>query len=150
MPPTTRYRSKTVATWIAVVGGSLGAHRFYLHGWRDPLAWLHWPPTLLGLAGVLRLRNIGLDDGAGTVLTPLLGLMIALAMLCAIVYGLTPDEKWQARWNSGHSPRASGWTAVFGVIVALLIGAGVLLSTIAFSVQRYFESQVAQNSQRPT
>ena len=145
----TIYRSKTLATWIAVLGGVLGAHRFYLHGWRDPLAWLHWPPTLLGLAGVLRMRNIGLDDTAGSMLAPLLGLMIALAMLCAIVYGLTPDEKWQARWNAGRLPRSSGWTAVIGVIVALLIGAGALLSTIAFSVQRYFESQLDQNSQRP-
>ena len=146
----TYYRSKTLATWIAVIGGPLGAHRFYLRGWRDPLAWLHWPPTLLGLAGVLRMRNIGLDDAAGSMLAPLLGLMIAMAMLCAIVYGLTPDEKWQARWNAGQLPRASGWTAVIGVIVALLIGAGALMSTIAFSVQRYFESQVDQNSQRPT
>jgi len=28
-------KSKTVATWLSFALGSLGAHRFYLHGWRD-------------------------------------------------------------------------------------------------------------------
>ncbi len=30
-------RSKTFATWLAVIGGSLGLHRFYLHGWARPV-----------------------------------------------------------------------------------------------------------------
>lgn len=134
-----RYRSKTVATWAAVVGGTLGAHRFYLRGWRDVPAWLHVPPTLLGLVGALRLRNIALDDRVGSLLVPLLGLMISMAMLFAIIYGLTPDDKWQAKWNPDRPPRPSGWLAVIGVIVALMIGAGVLMGTIAFSVQHLFE-----------
>ena len=33
---------------IALIGGSLGLHRFYLHGWRDVWGWLHPLPTLLG------------------------------------------------------------------------------------------------------
>jgi hypothetical protein len=37
----------------------LGLHRFYLHGPRDLLAWLHPGPTLVGLVGVLRMRNLG-------------------------------------------------------------------------------------------
>ena len=41
-------QSKTLATWIALLGGSLGLHRFYLHGLRDRWGWLHPLPTLLG------------------------------------------------------------------------------------------------------
>ena len=41
-----------VATWLAVLGGSLGLHRFYLHGVRDLWAWLHPWPTLLGAYGL--------------------------------------------------------------------------------------------------
>ena len=48
------YKSKTLATWIALLGGSLGWHRFYLHGWRDALGWVHAVPTLAGLMGVRR------------------------------------------------------------------------------------------------
>ena len=138
------YRSKTLATWIALVGGSLGLHRLYLHGTRDVLGWLHAPPTLLGLYGVQRVLDLGQDDRASWLLLPLLGLMIAQACLCAIVYGHTDDERWDARRNGGRRGPSSGGGAVLGVIAALMIGAGVLMATIAFSGQRYFELQVEE------
>ena len=136
------YKSKTLATWIALLGGSLGLHRFYLKGGRDALAWLHPVPTLAGLVGVQRVLELGQDDRLAWLLLPLLGLMLAQAALCAIVYGLTPDERWDARHNPGAPVHATGWGPVLGVIAALMIGATALMSTIAFSGQRYFEWQV--------
>lgn len=141
-------RSKTLATWIAVLGGTLGLHRLYLRGFGDVLAWLHPLPTALGLLGVLRMREIGQDDLLSWLLIPLLGLMIAQSMLCAIVYGLTPDEKWAARHNPGQAPQATGWGPVLGVILALLLGAGVLMGTIAFGGQKFFEWQLGQSGPR--
>jgi hypothetical protein len=137
-------KSKTLATWIALVGGSLGLHRFYLHGLRDPWGWVHPAPTLLGLYGVERVRALGQDDQLAWVLVPLLGLTVAAAMLTAIVYGLTPDEKWDARFNPQGARSRSGWGAVIGVVLALMLGAGVLMATIAFSGQRFFEYQVEE------
>ena len=136
-----RPRSKTLATWAALLGGSLGLHRFYLSGLRDRWGWLHPWPTLVGLYGVLRMRELGQDDRLAWVLIPLLGLMLAGTMLAAIVYGLTPDEKWNARFNPEAPAPASGWAALIGVVLALAVGGGVLMATIAFSAQRYFESQ---------
>jgi len=56
------------------------------------------------------------------------------------------DEKWHARFNPQlhGTPDApgSGWAVVVAVVLALLIGATVLMATIAFSGQRYFEYQV--------
>jgi hypothetical protein len=137
-----RYRSKSLATWIAVVGGALGLHRFYLHGWRDWHGWLYPLPTLLGLAGVQRMNAFGQDDHAAWLLIPLLGLAITAAMLSAIVYGLCSDEKWAARYNPGTPPRSTGWLPVLGVIVALMLGAGVFMGTVAFSTQHLFEWQL--------
>jgi hypothetical protein len=142
-------RSKAVATWIALLGGSLGLHRFYLYGWRDPLAWLHPWPTLLGLYGVERMRDLGQDDRLAWVLIPLLGLMLAGTMLVAIVYGLTPDAKWNARFGPQAPAPASGWATMFGVALALLVGGGVLMATIAFSAQRYFEYQAGTSEAPP-
>ncbi len=136
------HKAKTVATWIAIVGGSLGLHRFYLHGFRDLPGWLYPLPTLIGVQGVLRAQSFGQDDQLAWVLIPLLGCTVAAAMLCAIVYGLTSDERWNARFNAGRNASRSGWGAVLGVMLALLVGAGVLMATIAFSAQRYFEYQV--------
>jgi hypothetical protein len=136
------YKSKTLATWLALLGGSLGLHRLYLHGGRDVWAWLHPWPTLAGLAGVRRMLEHGQDDRLAWLLLPLLGLMLAQAALCAIIYGLTPDERWDARHNAGAPVHPTAWGPVLGVIAALMIGATALMATIAFSGQRYFEWQV--------
>jgi hypothetical protein len=139
-------KSKTLATWLAVLGGSFGLHRFYLRGLRDVWGWVHVPMTLLGMAGVRRMIAFGQDDPAAPWLLPLGGLSIVAAMLAAIVMGLGSDERWDARHNAGRpagqGTPASGWAAVLGVIAALLIGATVLLSSITFTLQRYFEAQV--------
>ncbi len=137
-----RYRSKTMATWLAVALGTLGAHRFYLKGRHDLLAWLHPLPTLVGLAGIVRMQNLGQDDAWASLLSPLLGVMISVAMLSAIIYGLTPDDRWQARHNPGQPARATGWGPVLGVILALLLGGGVMMGTIAYSIQHFFEWQL--------
>ena len=139
-----RPRSKSVATWLAVIGGTLGLHRFYLRGWRDRWGWLYPLPTLLGLAGLQRVRAFGQDDMVSWVLIPLLGFSLSAAMLTAIVYGLTPDEKWAAHHNPGQPVQPTGWTPVLGVIVALLVGATVFMGTVAFSGQRFFEWQLQQ------
>ncbi|MDP1693893.1 MAG: NINE protein [Burkholderiaceae bacterium] len=136
------YKSKTLATWLALLGGSLGLHRLYLRGSRDALAWLHPLPTLAGLLGAWRVLEFGQDDRLSWLLLPLLGLMLAQAALCAIVYGLTPDARWDARHNPGAPVHATAWGPVLGVIAALMIGATALMATIAFSGQRYFEWQV--------
>ena len=138
------YKSKTLATWIALIGGSLGLHRFYLHGWSDVWGWCSVPLTLLGLYGLQRARQVGLDDHLSWLLLPLLGLTLAIAMLTAIVYGLTSDEKWNARFNPAGPASRTGWLTILGVILALALGAAALMATLAFSAQRFFEYQAEQ------
>lgn len=142
-----RYRSKTLAAWLALLGGPLGAHRFYLHGAGDLWAWLHPWPTLLGVAGVLRMRALGQDDQTAWLLIPVLGVMIAQAMLAAIVIGLTPDERWHARFNPTTTPRSSGWAAVIAVIVALMVGSAALMGALAFGGEKFFEWQKQREAQ---
>ena len=136
------YKSKTLTTWAALLLGGFGLHRFYLYGLRDRLAWLHPWPTLIGLYGVQRMSELGQDDRLSWFLMPVLGLMLVNAAIHGIVYGLTPDDRWNARHNPGLPPRASGWPNVIGVIACLMIGGICLMTTIAFSAQRYFETQV--------
>ncbi len=130
-------RSKTLATWLAVLGGSLGLHRFYLHGAGDLRAWLHPLPTLVGAYGFWRMREFGTDDLLGSRLVPVLGVMVALGMLAAIVYGLTPAERWRASY--GDKGAGTGWITIAGVVLALFVGATATMATIAYTAQRYFE-----------
>ena len=137
-----RYRSKTLATWLALLLGGFGLHRLYLHGSKDRWAWLHPLPMAAGLYGLHRARELGQDDRLAWVLLPIGGLMLTQAALCAIVYGLMPDVRWDARHNPGLPVRHTAWGPVLGAVAGLMIGATALLSTIAYTGQRYFESQV--------
>ena len=140
-------KSKTVATWLALIGGSLGLHRFYLFGARDMWAWLIMLPTFVGAYGIYRMRELGQDDMLAWLLIPLLGFALAASTLTAVIYGLHADERWNAKFNAS-APGTSGWQAIVGVMFALLIGTGVLMATIAFSAQRYFEYQ-AETTTKP-
>ena len=133
------YKSKTLATWLAFLGGSLGLHRFYLFGLRDVGGWAWALVTLVGLQGLRRHLDVGQDDHLAWLLLPVLGFSLSAGALMALVYGLMPDEKWNARFNPDGPDHEAGWLTVFGVVLALLVGAGILMSAIAFSAQRYFE-----------
>ena len=132
-------RSRAVATWLALVGGTLGLHRFYLYGGSDLWAWLHPWPTLVGAYGFWRMRELGVDDALGSKLVLVLGAMVAIAMLETIVLGLMGDERWAAR-HPASPARSAGWLTYFAVAVALAVGAGSTMATIAFAAQQYFES----------
>ena len=141
-------KNKTIAAWLAFVGGPIGLHRFYLRGPRDLLGWLLPIPTLLGLYGVHRARTFGLDDGLSWALIPLVGFTIAGCALMAIIYGLTTPEKWNARFNpqaaAEAAPGHTNWLTIGAVVAALLVGSTVLMASIAFSFQRYFEHQIEE------
>jgi hypothetical protein len=143
------YRSKTLAAWLALLLGSLGVHRMYMHGLRDVRAWLHPLPTALGLLGVDRMQTLGQDDRLAWLLVPVLGLMLSLAMLQAIVWALTPDDVWQQRYNPGRAPQPTGWGPVLAAGLALLLGGTVLTGTIAFGGQKFFEWQLGTDAAEP-
>lgn len=139
-------KHKTLATWLTFWGGPLGLHRFYLYGLSDTLAWLLPIPTALGVYGLERVQQMGQDDQLSWLLIPLLGFTIAGCALNAIVYGLMPTEKWNAKFNPQADAQATAgqthWGTVIGIAIALLVGTAVLMSSLAFSFQRYFEYQI--------
>ncbi len=124
----------------------MGLHRFYLYGFKDMLAWLLPIPTALGFYGLERVQKFGQDDTLSWMLIPLLGFTIAGCAMNAIVYGLTPIEKWNAKFNpEADALTPSGrtqWGTIIGIVVALLLGTTVLMSSLVFSFQRYFEYQI--------
>jgi len=138
-------RNKTVATWLILVGGVFGLHRFYLRGVTDVLGWLLPVPTLLGLYGILRARNLGLDDRLSWGLIPLLGFVFAACALNAIVYGLTEQKRWNQWFNPGLPPGSAlgetNWLTIGAVFLAMLTGTTALIAAIAFGMQRIFEWQ---------
>jgi len=60
---------------------------------------------------------------------------------------MTP-EAWNARFNGPENKDApagqTNWLTIGAVALALLIGTTVLMSSIVFSFQRYFEYQIEE------
>lgn len=143
-----RTKNKTLATWLTLIGGPLGLHRFYLHGFGDWIGWLLPVPTALGLYGMERVQQLGQDDRLSWILIPLLGFCIAGCALRAILYGLTDSDTWNRRFNPSHSTEAaaghSQWSTIFGIALSLMLGATVLMASLAYSFQHYFEYQVEE------
>lgn len=123
----TSHKNKTFATLLAAVTGSIGLHRFYLFGKRDFWGWMH--AATLPLAALLAAFQPGaplLFTGAPLVVSALGGLLEAL------VLGLTPDEKWDARHNQDSGRQsASGWPLALLLVLTLGAGAIALIAAIA-------------------
>lgn len=142
-----RTRNKTVAVWLALLGGSLGLHRFYLRGLGDWVGWLHPLPTALGWYGIERVLAYGQDDKLSWVLIPMLGLSVAAACLTGIVYALADPAKWNRWFNpAGAAQTTSGtnWLTVIALVLSLLVGTVAFMGSLTFGIQRYFEYQIEE------
>jgi len=138
-----RFRSKTLTAALALFFGTLGAHRFYLYGSRDVWGWAHLVGTIVGIPGFMLLVATERTSMTGWLLAFPGAVSMLAAFLAALVYGLRPDDKWDAQFNTRTERRSrSGWTVIFIVIFSLLIGAFLLMTGLALSFQTYFESQV--------
>ena len=139
-------KNKTLAVWITLLLGSLGLQRLYLAGRYDRWAWLSLLPSLVGWYGVVRARTLGLDDMWSGILIPFGGFALAASALVAIRYGLMDTASWNARFNQQADPEdaagQSNGLTVLGLGASLMAGTTVLMATIAFSFQRYFEFTV--------
>lgn len=140
--PSTRSRSKLLTVALAFLFGSLGAHRFYLGGLRDQYGWLHLLAMLAGMVGVASMAADAGSPALNWTFAVAGGTSVIGAFLAAIIYGLRPDDKWDARFNPNGTPTRSGWPVVILVILSLLIGTGLLMAGLAISFQTFFESQV--------
>ena len=121
------HKNKTLATLLALLGGGIGLHRFYLRGLADKWGWLH-AASLLGCAAVFALWPAA---DAYFLLLPLI-LSILIGLLEALVLGLMSDEKWDAAFNAGSGRSSnSRWPLAVILVTTLFVGAFSLIATIA-------------------
>jgi hypothetical protein len=128
------FRVKALAGLLALLGGILGAHRLYL-GAR--LWWLYPLVALPALGWAVRFEEWYREPAF------FVAAAVALvALLEAIVFCLTPDERWDARWNPGASrSSSSGWAPVLIAIAALMLGSILMMSVLAIALEGYFAAR---------
>ena len=121
------HKNKTLATALAFLLGGLGVHRFYLKGGTDRLGLLH--VCSLPVAGLV--YSLGQAPNPFWVLLPIFISCIA-GFLEALVIGLTPDEKWDARFNPASGRHSqSNWMLAVLLVLTLLVGATAVIAAIA-------------------
>jgi hypothetical protein len=122
-----QHKNKTLATALAFLLGGLGAHRFYLKGSLDRIGLLH--VCSVPAAGLV--YGLGRAPNPFYVLLPLIVSWLA-GFVEALVIGLTPDEKWDARYNAGSGRRSqSHWFVILLVVITMLVGTTVLIAAIS-------------------
>jgi TM2 domain-containing membrane protein YozV len=123
----TRHKNKTIAALLAFLFGGLGLQRLYLGGWRDRWLWAH-----LACLPAAWLVALAAPEANGFYkLLPVIVSGLA-GFLEALVLGLTPDDRWDARHNpqSGRSSDTR-WPVAVVLVASMMIGAGSLIATIS-------------------
>jgi hypothetical protein len=121
------HKNKTFSTLLAACTGSIGVHRFYLHGKQDKWGWLHFSSLPLSLA----LKSYYFGSPALLTMAPLT-ISFLVSLLEALVLGLTSDEKWDARYNPGtYQASNSSWMLALILVLTVATGATALIATLA-------------------
>ncbi|MGD9945466.1 MAG: hypothetical protein AB7L76_14280 [Burkholderiaceae bacterium] len=132
-PATAPHRSRPLAGALALFVGATGAHRLYLgarYWWIYPLFAL--PALGIALSSPQWFRSPAFFVTA---------IVMLVTMLEAIIFGLTPDEKWDARYNPASGQRsANRWPPVLIAIAALALGATLMMTVLAIALEAYFDT----------
>ena len=122
----TAHKNKTLATFLAVILGGLGAHRFYLRGSLDKLGLVHL--ASLPVTGLV----VGLAPEADWFFRALpLLLSAVVGMIAALVLGVMADEKFDTTYNP-HSGKQSQskWYLVLLLVITMLLGMTLMIFTL--------------------
>jgi hypothetical protein len=119
-----------------------GFNVFYLKGLGSPWAWLQMVSLFAGILGWKLLAASDMSSALGWILAAAGFISMEASLLTTIVFGLRPDEKWDAEFNANSGQKsASGWLVILCVIASLMIGAAVLMIGLAIAFEQHFLSQ---------
>lgn len=128
------HKNKTLTTLLAFVFGWVGLHRFYLRGIADKWGWAHAASIPLSSLILVAAPTVAFFFSIGPVIVSAL-----VAIIETLVIGLTPDDKWDAKYNaeSGRSSD-SRWPLALLLVFAVGVGATALIASIARSFDLLF------------
>ncbi|MYN25822.1 NINE protein [Duganella levis] len=122
-----RHKNKTLAALLAFLLGGLGAQRLYLRGWRDPWLWTHL--ACLPAAWLVA-QIVPQADGFYKLLPIIVSGLVGF--LEALIMGVTPDDKWDARHNASSGRQSdTHWPVAVVLVASMMIGAGGLIATLS-------------------
>ncbi|TXI12679.1 MAG: hypothetical protein E6Q68_03385 [Polynucleobacter sp.] len=137
------HKNKLLFCALGLFAPGTGFNVFYLKGLSSIWAWLQMLGLFFGILGWKLLADSQMSSTLGWVMVSAGFISLQSSWLTTIVYGLRPDEKWDAQFNTVSSQKSnSGWLVVLCVILSLMIGAAVLMSGLAIAFEQHFISQI--------
>ncbi len=126
---TTKHKNKTLTTLLAVFFGGVGAHRFYLCGAKDFWAWNYVVAFILFLSAIFLAQS---PHSLTISMLALFPVSIFAGWIEAVVIGLTPDAKWDARHNAySQKKSASGWPLILLLVLTFGLGFTTFILCVA-------------------
>jgi hypothetical protein len=136
------HKNKLLFCALGLLAPGTGLNVLYLKGLGNMWAWLQMCALFAGVLGWKLLGASGMSSTLGWILATAGFIAIEASWLTTIVFGLRPDEKWDAQFNAQSSVQSqSGWLVVLCVIASLMLGAAVLMSGLAIAFEQHFISQ---------
>ncbi|MEY3831279.1 MAG: hypothetical protein RJA82_226 [Pseudomonadota bacterium] len=144
---TQSFRSKLKFCTLGLFLPGTGFNCFYLQGMKSFWAWMQLLSLLGGAMGYWLLQQNTSSSGAAWFLLILGFIAIEASWLTTIAFGLRPDEKWDAQFNTeakDNQKTESGWPVVISVILSLILGAGVMMIFLAIGFEQFFMYQIEE------
>jgi hypothetical protein len=131
---------------LGLLAPGTGLNVFYLKGLLNIWAWLHMLGLFCGILGCKLLGASEMSSALGWVLAAYGFISLMASWLTTIVFGLRPDEKWDAQFNSNSLQKSeSGWLVILCVILSLMIGAAFMMVGLAIAFEQHFISQFEES-----
>ena len=138
----TPFRSKLIFSALGLFLPGTGFNCFYLLGIKSFWGWIQFASLIAGILGFMLLNTSPESSAAAWVLIVLGFIALEASWLTTIVFGLRPDEKWDAQFNANSGQKSSsGWLVILCVIASLMIGAAILMIGLAIAFEQHFLSQ---------
>jgi len=137
------HKNKLIFCSLGLLLPGSGLNIFYLKGLNNIWAWLQMIGLFAGILGWKLLGASEMSSALGWILATAGFISLEASWLTTITFGLRPDEKWDAQFNSQSKQKnESGWLVILCVIVSLMIGAAVMMSGLAIAFEQHFMSQI--------
>lgn len=136
------HKNKLLFCALGLLAPGTGLNVLYLKGLLNIWAWLHMLGLFCGILGWKLLGASSMSSTLGWFLAAYGFFSLMASWLTTIVFGLRPDEKWDAQFNSNSSQKSdSGWLVILCVILSLMIGAAFMMVGLAIAFEQHFITQ---------
>ena len=136
------HKNKLLFCALGLFFPGTGFNVFYLKGLGSPWAWLQMVSLFAGILGWKLLGASDMSSALGWILAAAGFIALEASWLTTIVFGLRPDERWDAQFNANSGQKSSsGWLVILCVITSLMIGAAILMIGLAIAFEQHFLSQ---------